>query len=146
MNHQEIRTYVIEKYAEIRKGLVALARSEGYESEDIGRSIAYGCFYLHTISGKRPSQNARKNELLRRDGSMCQGCGGLFYKSQLTIDHVRPKSDGGSDYLDNLVLLCEPCNRLKGSYFTLSGLRAMKTGHLVVSRNKTPDSKSWSPK
>lgn len=31
-----------------------------------------------------------------------------------TRDHLRPKADGGSDYLHNLVLACGPCNRAKG--------------------------------
>jgi 5-methylcytosine-specific restriction endonuclease McrA len=31
-----------------------------------------------------------------------------------TRDHLRPKCDGGQDYLHNLVLACGPCNRSKG--------------------------------
>ena len=31
-----------------------------------------------------------------------------------TRDHVRPKRDGGTDYLHNLVLACGACNRSKG--------------------------------
>jgi 5-methylcytosine-specific restriction endonuclease McrA len=31
-----------------------------------------------------------------------------------TRDHLRPKRDGGRDYLHNLVLACGPCNRTKG--------------------------------
>jgi len=31
-----------------------------------------------------------------------------------TRDHLRPRRDGGQDYLHNLVLACGPCNRSKG--------------------------------
>ena len=31
-----------------------------------------------------------------------------------TIDHVIPQSRGGTDHLENLQLLCEACNSLKG--------------------------------
>lgn len=31
-----------------------------------------------------------------------------------TRDHLRPKRDGGQDYLHNLVFSCGPCNREKG--------------------------------
>lgn len=31
-----------------------------------------------------------------------------------TRDHLRPRCDGGADYLHNLVLACGPCNRAKG--------------------------------
>jgi 5-methylcytosine-specific restriction endonuclease McrA len=33
----------------------------------------------------------------------------------LTIDHVVPKSNGGGNYLNNLVLCCTRCNQSKGS-------------------------------
>jgi 5-methylcytosine-specific restriction endonuclease McrA len=33
----------------------------------------------------------------------------------LTIDHVRPRSQGGSDRVSNLVLACAPCNQKKNS-------------------------------
>ena len=31
-----------------------------------------------------------------------------------TRDHLRPKRDGGQNYLHNLVFSCGPCNRAKG--------------------------------
>jgi 5-methylcytosine-specific restriction endonuclease McrA len=31
-----------------------------------------------------------------------------------TRDHVRPKRNGGRDFLHNLVLACDSCNRSKG--------------------------------
>jgi 5-methylcytosine-specific restriction endonuclease McrA len=33
---------------------------------------------------------------------------------QCTRDHLRPRRDGGRDYLHNLVFACGPCNRAKG--------------------------------
>jgi hypothetical protein len=55
-----------------------------------------------------------------------------------TRDHLRPKKDGGKDYLHNLVFACGPCNRSKGgsdliSFRAESGaeyLRALEA-HLV---------------
>lgn len=37
-----------------------------------------------------------------------------------TRDHLRPKVDGGGDYLHNLVLSCGPCNRKKGGKDVIS--------------------------
>ena len=34
----------------------------------------------------------------------------------LDIEHVRPRSRGGSDRMSNLVLACVPCNQAKGSH------------------------------
>lgn len=46
--------------------------------------------------------------ILERDEMTCQYCGGVGK----TADHVRPRRHGGSDSVDNLVCVCERCNRL----------------------------------
>lgn len=53
----------------------------------------------------------RKN-VLRRDRFTCQYCGS---RSDLTVDHVLPKSRGGRDRWDNLVAACNRCNNRKGN-------------------------------
>ena len=47
-----------------------------------------------------------------RDGEHCVWCSTpLTYRSlHATLDHVRCRSHGGADSLDNLVLACAPCN------------------------------------
>lgn len=63
---------------------------------------------------RMPQKNivvTRKN-ILKRDHNRCQYCG---TKEQLTIDHVIPKSRGGSDEWDNLVACCAHCNVRKGN-------------------------------
>lgn len=47
-----------------------------------------------------------------RDGYKCVYCG---CTENLTIDHVRPRSQGGTDTADNCVTACRPCNQAKGS-------------------------------
>lgn len=54
---------------------------------------------------------SRRN-VLRRDQFICQYCG---KKSDLTIDHVLPKSRGGKDTWENLTTACEKCNVKKGN-------------------------------
>jgi len=53
---------------------------------------------------------SRKN-VLKRDQRTCQYCG---TESNLTIDHVVPKSRGGRDTWENLVAACVSCNNEKG--------------------------------
>ena len=70
-----------------------------------------------------PDGDAMKDALIERDGMECQGCG--FQppnKRHLELDHKVPRTDGGSDIIDNRILLCAPCNRRKSNRFTLSGL------------------------
>ncbi len=33
----------------------------------------------------------------------------------MTIDPIVPQSKGGTDHLENLQLLCNPCNSMKGT-------------------------------
>lgn len=57
---------------------------------------------------------SRRN-LYRRDGYRCQYCGKSKSTSELSIDHVMPRSRGGRTTWDNCVLSCIPCNVRKGS-------------------------------
>jgi 5-methylcytosine-specific restriction endonuclease McrA len=52
--------------------------------------------------------------VLARDGYTCQYCGAQPGKRELTIDHVVPRSKGGTKTWENLVTACGPCNRRKG--------------------------------
>ena len=45
----------------------------------------------------------------------CNGCRMEFPFKMFDVDHVIPRSRGGTDHLDNLQLLCSHCNRLKGN-------------------------------
>lgn len=60
-----------------------------------------------------PAAFTRDNVFLR-DGYCCQYCGSRFYRSQLTYDHVTPKSRGGPTSWENIVTACGPCNLRKG--------------------------------
>src|ERR1700733_2473754 len=56
---------------------------------------------------------SRKNILLR-DRNTCQFCGRIFPGSELTLDHVVPRSRGGRSSWENLVACCYNCNNSKG--------------------------------
>lgn len=54
--------------------------------------------------------------LLIRDGSTCSYCEYNFgNESEMTLDHVLPRSLGGGNEIDNLVLACYPCNQAKAA-------------------------------
>ena len=50
--------------------------------------------------------------MFARDRWACQYCGSE--RHSLTVDHVIPRSKGGSSGWDNIVTCCAPCNRRKG--------------------------------
>ncbi len=57
---------------------------------------------------------SRKN-ILMRDRFTCQYCERTLPSSELTLDHVIPRSKAGESAWENLVTCCHPCNNRKGS-------------------------------
>jgi 5-methylcytosine-specific restriction endonuclease McrA len=69
---------------------------------------------------------SRKNILLR-DRNTCQYCGTVLPSSELTLDHVIPRSRGGSSTWENLVACCHGCNRRKGNQSPMeAGMKLMR--------------------
>ena len=56
----------------------------------------------------------QKHVLFGRQEGRCGGCKVEFLFRIFEVDHVVPRSRGGSDHLENLQLLCPNCNRIKG--------------------------------
>ena len=54
-----------------------------------------------------------RRAVLARDAYTCQYCG--RESAGLTVDHVVPRSRGGTSHWDNIVAACAPCNRKKGN-------------------------------
>jgi len=63
-----------------------------------------------------PAQGVKLNRrnLFARDRNRCQYCSALFPTSELSIDHVIPRRQGGPDTWENLVCACIRCNARKG--------------------------------
>ena len=51
-----------------------------------------------------------KHVLFGQQEGLCNGCKGDFPFKLYEVDHVVPRSRGGTDHLDNLQLLCSHCN------------------------------------
>lgn len=49
-----------------------------------------------------------------RDRNTCQYCGRTLPRRELNIDHVIPRSRGGTSVWENVVCSCLECNRRKG--------------------------------
>jgi len=56
-----------------------------------------------------------RHNIFERDKNTCQYCGKVFPTSELTLDHVVPRSRGGLSTWENLVACCHVCNRTKGN-------------------------------
>ena len=68
------------------------------------------------LTGSNPERHWKlppvsRREVFRRDHHSCQYCGCL--SKHLTLDHVIPRSKGGTHTWDNVVTACERCNSRK---------------------------------
>ena len=83
---------------------------------------------LRTPTGRAlqyPRPRTQHGRLLTDIGAFCQGCGEdyAFDRRVLEVDHINPRSQGGTDAYENLTLLCPPCNKEKRDRYTLIGLQ-----------------------
>lgn len=60
-----------------------------------------------------PVRLTRRN-IYARDRNLCQYCGRKFSTTELTLDHIVPRSQGGGMSWTNLVCCCVKCNVRKG--------------------------------
>jgi len=71
---------------------------------------------IRTLKLVRKNRNNKiafsKKNILRRDESTCQYCGEKY--QSMTVDHIFPKSKGGKEQWENVVVACKPCNLRKG--------------------------------
>ena len=76
-----------------------------------------------------PDQAVKLNRrnLFARDRNQCQYCGQHFATSELSIDHVKPRTQGGADTWENLVCACVKCNAKKGG-------RTPEQAHMKLTR------------
>src|SRR6201986_4693784 len=82
------------------------------ESSTLARPVV-----IRLVSYVNVPRDAHRRKITRRpvsprDRCPCQYCGS---RSNLTVDHVIPRSKGGSSGWDNIVASCAPCNRSKGN-------------------------------
>jgi 5-methylcytosine-specific restriction endonuclease McrA len=93
-SHRTVRGFDLEvRVPEV----IVLTRYDGYPT----RGVAF----------------TRRN-VYRRDGYTCQYCRARPGMSDLTIDHVIPRSRGGASSWENCVTACRPCNARKANRTT----------------------------
>jgi 5-methylcytosine-specific restriction endonuclease McrA len=69
---------------------------------------------LSRYTGYRmPRTNFNRRSIYQRDENTCQYCGKEFPSSELNLDHVIPKCQGGKATWENIVLSCVKCNSKK---------------------------------
>ncbi|MGH2873546.1 MAG: HNH endonuclease, partial [Solirubrobacteraceae bacterium] len=93
---------------------------------------------IRLVSYVRVPRDTHRRKITRRavfarDDWTCQYCGA---RSNLTVDHVIPRSKGGASSWENIVASCAPCNRRKGdrtpAQANMHPHRAPRTPHAEI--------------
>ena len=115
---------------------VDLVKQRLYEEVQIGallgKLIPREDIPKRTDLGKLPPIKTHKKALFGEQRGTCNGCRKNREFAEFEIDHIIPKAKGGTDHIDNLQLLCTPCNRMKGSRTWenfLVEIKAMRIGY-----------------
>ncbi|MGH7292121.1 MAG: HNH endonuclease, partial [Myxococcota bacterium] len=84
----------------------------------VGRVMRVPRVILLLTYDRVPRRQVRFNRfnVYARDRNVCQYCGRRFARSELNLDHVIPRSQGGLSTWENIVCSCHACNRVKGGH------------------------------
>jgi 5-methylcytosine-specific restriction endonuclease McrA len=93
------------------------------------RLLDYEKIPKHTVKFNR-------RNIFARDNNQCQYCGKRFPTSELSLDHIVPRSQGGLASWENIVCACIDCNVRKGG-------RTPKQAHMSLIRK--PEKPKRSP-
>ncbi len=109
--------YNFETWLEIS----TLRAADKQQHEDWIRSVNFELQALRVIRllsyDKVPRQTLRFNRrnLFARDGNHCQYCGKVYPTSELSLDHVMPRSRGGEMSWENVVSLASPATSARAA-------------------------------
>jgi 5-methylcytosine-specific restriction endonuclease McrA len=81
-----------------------------------------------------------------RDSFSCQYCGDDFSASELTFDHVIPRSKGGLTEWENVVAACSGCNVVKGNKLPRQcGMYPLREPHAPTTRELQENGRAFPP-
>lgn len=121
--------------------LSALHSSFRRPDEDWVRAVGYDLQAPRVIRltscdrGPRQGLRFNRRNVFARDGNQCQYCGQRFPTSELSLDHVVPRSRGGITSWENIVCACVSCNVRKGG-------RTPPEAHMILVRHPVKPKRS----
>lgn len=157
----EFRTFDFESWAELSaelgRGPAAGPAQTSAVDDDVIRTprmvLKVPRVIVLQVYDRLPRTQVRfsRQNIYLRDGFTCQYCGRTLNRTQLNLDHVVPRSQGGRTSWENVVCSCVRCNLSKGGRTPeQAGLRLLRPprrpswSSLTPSFGKVPY-KEWLP-
>ncbi len=109
-------SYDFDDWVEVSEAKAAFEREEHDWIRTVRFQIAVPRIIRLLVFDKFPRVTVKLNRrnIFARDHNRCQYCGRRFATSELSLDHVIPRSRGGTTSWENMVCACMQCNVRKG--------------------------------
>jgi 5-methylcytosine-specific restriction endonuclease McrA len=132
-------TYDFQSWREVSE-----FRAKNFQDEDddwirtVNSAIQVPRVIRLTDYERLPKQTVKFNRrnIFARDNNQCQYCGRRYPTTELSLDHVIPRSQGGQSTWENIVCACLDCNVRKGG-------RTPREAHMALVRK--PEKPKRSP-
>ncbi|MCB0308802.1 MAG: HNH endonuclease [Bdellovibrionales bacterium] len=145
---REYQTFDFESWAQLQ------IRQNDQAIGMIGKLVKIPRVILLQVYDRMPKKQIRfsRYNIFARDKNICQYCGKRFFRVDLNLDHVIPRSRGGETTWENIVCSCIACNRKKGGRTpkeaSMKLVKIPKRPHWTECLNLKPNSpllKEWLP-
>src|SRR5882672_588875 len=115
----EFKTFDFETWAQLSLEMSALGHglSDGEVIRTVNRAILVPRVIVLQLYDRIPKTKVRfsRYNIYLRDGNTCQYCGRELPRTDLNLDHVIPRAQGGRTTWENVVCCCIDCNLTKGA-------------------------------
>jgi len=108
---REFRTFDFESWAQLS------AEVGDDVVQTIDRAIRVPRVIILQLYDRIPKTKVRfsRHNIYMRDANTCQYCGENLPRTELNLDHVVPRAQGGRTTWENVVCCCIDCNLAKGA-------------------------------
>jgi len=95
--------------------------SDAFPHEEAVHSVSFKIripkVILLLIYARMPKKEVKftRHNIFERDRNTCQYCGRVCDRTELNLDHVMPRDQGGPTVWENIVCSCIECNTRKGN-------------------------------
>ena len=116
---QQFRTFDFDSWAQLSDELGdnGASRIDQDVVRTVNRAILVPRVIILQLYDRIPRTKVRfsRYNIYLRDGNTCQYCGRQLPRTDLNLDHVVPRAQGGRTTWENVVCCCIDCNLSKGA-------------------------------
>lgn len=149
---EQWESYNFESWVELSRARHLFPQNDGDWIRTVNLTIRVPRIIRLLLFDRRPRKTVKFNRrnLFARDANRCQYCGRRFPTSELSLDHVVPRSRGGQTTWTNIVCACTGCNARKGGKLPVEASMRLiqrpyrpKSSPIVRIKVASPKYQSW---